>query len=99
MGYENKSFLMDMDGVIFFGNRLIEGAKEFIELLNAHGNKLANPKIIALINIDGTDSTMLSTIGSNDVHKDFTEVKVKAVMKPKGKREGTIKDILYFEEI
>jgi NagD protein len=39
MGYENKSFLMDMDGVIFFGNRLIDGAKEFIELLNANGNK------------------------------------------------------------
>jgi uncharacterized OB-fold protein len=67
--------------------------------LNAHNEKLANPKIVALVNIDGTDSLILSIIGSNDVHKDFTGVKVKAVMKPKGKREGTIKDILYFEEI
>jgi NagD protein len=39
MGYEEKSFLMDMDGVIFFGNRLIEGAKEFIELLKSNENK------------------------------------------------------------
>jgi len=67
--------------------------------LNAHGKKLANPKIIALIDIDGTDSAMLGIIASNDINKDITGVKVKAVFKPKDKREGTIKDILYFEEI
>ncbi|MFX0080747.1 MAG: Zn-ribbon domain-containing OB-fold protein [Candidatus Hodarchaeota archaeon] len=67
--------------------------------LNAHGKKLANPKVMALIDIDGTDSVMLGIIASNDVKKDFTGVKVKAVLKSKDKREGTIKDILYFEEI
>jgi uncharacterized OB-fold protein len=67
--------------------------------LNVHGKKLANPKVMALIDIDGTDSAMLGIIGSNDVNKDFTGVKVKAIFKPKDKREGTIKDILYFEEI
>jgi uncharacterized OB-fold protein len=67
--------------------------------LNAHGKKLANPKVMALINIDGTDSAILGIIGSNDVNKDFTGVKVKAIFRPKDKREGTIKDILYFEEI
>jgi uncharacterized OB-fold protein len=67
--------------------------------LNAHGVKLANPKIMALINIDGTSSSMLGIIGSNDFDKDFTGVKVKAVLKPRDKREGTIKDIIYFEEI
>jgi len=67
--------------------------------LNTHGVKLANPKIVALINIDGTSSSMLGIIGSNDFDKDFTGVKVKAVLKPRDKREGTIKDIIYFEEI
>jgi uncharacterized OB-fold protein len=70
-----------------------------IAKLNAHNEKLANPKIVALVNIDGTDSMMLSSIGSNDINKDFAGVKVKAVLKAKNKREGTIKDILYFEEI
>ena len=39
MGYAKKSFIMDMDGVIYFGNRIIEGAKEFIETLNKNGSK------------------------------------------------------------
>jgi NagD protein len=39
MNYRNKSFIMDMDGVIYFGNSLIDGAKEFIEKLDANGNK------------------------------------------------------------
>jgi len=39
MDYKNKSFIMDMDGVIFFGNKLIDGAKEFIIKLNKNGNK------------------------------------------------------------
>jgi NagD protein len=30
---------MDMDGVIYYGNSLIEGAKEFIDKLKANGNK------------------------------------------------------------
>ncbi|RKX92823.1 MAG: TIGR01457 family HAD-type hydrolase [Spirochaetes bacterium] len=39
MAYENKNFIMDMDGVIYFGNKLIDGAKEFIEKLKKKGNK------------------------------------------------------------
>jgi len=67
--------------------------------LNAHGQKLANPKIIALVDIDGTDGSMLGIIASNDFNKDFTDIKVKAIFRSKDKREGTLKDILYFEEI
>jgi len=37
--YKNKAFLIDMDGVIYFGNRLIPGAKEFIQKLKDNGNK------------------------------------------------------------
>ncbi len=39
MGYENKNFIMDMDGVIYFGNSLIDGAKEFIDKLKNHDNQ------------------------------------------------------------
>ena len=39
MEYKNKNFIMDMDGVIYSGNKLIEGAKEFISKLRKNGNK------------------------------------------------------------
>jgi NagD protein len=39
MSYENKNFIMDMDGVIYFGNSLIDGAKEFIDKLKKNDNK------------------------------------------------------------
>jgi uncharacterized OB-fold protein len=67
--------------------------------LNAHGKKLATPKIMALIDIEGTNSSMLGIIASGDIKKEFSGVKVRAIFRPKDKREGTIKDILYFEEI
>ncbi|MHA2326846.1 MAG: Zn-ribbon domain-containing OB-fold protein [Promethearchaeota archaeon] len=70
-----------------------------IAKLNAHGQKLASPKIMALIDIEGTNSAMLGIIASNNIEKDFTGIKVKAAFRPKDKREGTIKDILYYEEI
>jgi NagD protein len=39
MGYEKKNFIMDMDGVIYYGNNLIGGAKEFIGKLKDNKNK------------------------------------------------------------
>jgi NagD protein len=39
MEYINKNFLIDMDGVIYYGNRLIEGAREFLETLKKNRNK------------------------------------------------------------
>ena len=39
MEYEKKSFIMDMDGVIFVGNKIIDGAKQFIEKLKENGSK------------------------------------------------------------
>lgn len=70
-----------------------------IATLNAHGEKMQQPKIVAVINIDQTDGTLLGIIRSNDINKDFSGKKVKAVLRPKENREGTLKDILYFEEI
>lgn len=65
--------------------------------LNAHGEKMQEPKVIALIDIDNTDGALLGIIKTNDYEKDFSGLKVKANLRPKGKREGTLKDILYWE--
>ena len=69
-----------------------------VATINAHGKKMEEPKIIALIDIDKTDGALLGIIKTKDLKRDFCGVKVKAVFKPKEKREGTLKDILYFEE-
>jgi uncharacterized OB-fold protein len=65
--------------------------------LDAHGKKLEKPKIVAMIDVDKTDSAMLGIVQVKDKNKDLEGVKVKAVLRPKSKREGTLKDILYFK--
>ena len=70
-----------------------------IATLNAHGEKMQEPKIIALIDIEQTDGALLGIIRSNDITKDFSGKKVKAILRSRDNREGTLKDILYFEEI
>jgi uncharacterized OB-fold protein len=68
-----------------------------VATLNAHGEKLAAPQVIAFIDIDKTDSSMLGIVKTKNLDKDLFGQKVKAVLRPKSKREGTLKDILYFE--
>ncbi len=70
-----------------------------VVMLDAHGEKLANPEVIALIDIDKTDGAMLGVVKTADINKDLSGIKVKAILKPQETREGTIKDILYWEEI
>jgi len=65
--------------------------------IDAHGKKLKEPRIMALIDIEKTDGAMLGLIRAKDMKKDLAGKKVKAVLRPKKKREGTLKDILYFE--
>ncbi len=65
--------------------------------LNAHGEKMQEQRVIAMIDIDNTDGAILGIIKTNDYEKDFSGLKVKANLRPKGKREGTLKDILYWE--
>ena len=48
--------------------------------LNAHGKKLASPKVIGKVKIEETDSSMLGIIQTDDVNKDFMGTKVKAVL-------------------
>ncbi|MFX1451971.1 MAG: Zn-ribbon domain-containing OB-fold protein [Promethearchaeota archaeon] len=70
-----------------------------IATLNTHGEKLKNPKVVALINIDKTDGALLGIIKTNNLKKNYLGVKVKAILRPSNKREGTLKDIIYFEEL
>jgi uncharacterized OB-fold protein len=65
--------------------------------LDAHGEKMETPKVVALIQIEKTDGKMLGVINTSEYDKDFMGLKVKAVLKPNNEREGTLKDILYWE--
>ncbi|MFX0184616.1 MAG: Zn-ribbon domain-containing OB-fold protein [Candidatus Hodarchaeota archaeon] len=70
-----------------------------IATINAHGKKMETPRIVALIDVDNTDGATLGIIRTEDIHRDFSGMKVKAVFRPKAQREGTLKDIVYYEEI
>lgn len=65
--------------------------------LDAHGEPLKEPVVLGLITIDGTDGSMLGRIKTNDLGSDLSGAKVKAVLRPKKEREGTLKDILHYE--
>jgi hypothetical protein len=69
-----------------------------VATINTYGKKLEEPKIIGLINIDGTDGALLGIIKTKDPEEELRGVKVQAVLRPKEEREGTMKDILYFEK-
>jgi uncharacterized OB-fold protein len=68
-----------------------------VATIDTFGEELKEPKVVALIDIEKTDSAMLGLIKTKNKDKDYTGMKVKAVLRPKNKREGTLKDILYFE--
>jgi uncharacterized OB-fold protein len=68
-----------------------------VATINAHGKKLAKPRIMALIDINETDGAMLGVINSDDPEMDFTGAKVKARFKPREDREGTLKDIVHWD--
>ncbi len=65
--------------------------------MDAHGEPLEEPVVIALIDVEGTDGSVLGRINTKELSKDLCGVAVKAVLRAKKDREGTMKDILYFE--
>ena len=67
--------------------------------IDACGEELDKPKVVGLINIDETDGALLGIIKTDNFDEGFSGCKVRAVFKSKNKREGTLKDILYFEKI
>ena len=70
-----------------------------IATIDSYEEKLDEPKVIGMINIDNTDSSMLGIIKTDDINEDIRGIQVKAVFKDKDKREGTLKDILYFKKV
>ena len=66
--------------------------------IDTYGEKLENPKVVGLIEIDNTNGSILGIIDIKNLDADICGVQVEAVLKPKDKREGTLKDILYFKE-
>ena len=70
-----------------------------VATINTLGKKMEKPKVIALIDIDKTDGATLGIIKTDNLERDFCGIKVKAIFKPKTEREGTMKDILAFQEV
>jgi hypothetical protein len=66
--------------------------------IDTYEKKLQEPKVVGLIDIDETDGSMLGIIKTDDPVEGLEGVKVEGVLKSKNKREGTLKDILYFKK-
>lgn len=66
-------------------------------MIDAHGEPLEEPVIMALVDLEGTDASILARINTKETDQDLSGVAVKAVLRPQKEREGTMKDILYFE--
>jgi len=64
--------------------------------LNTFGEKLKEPVILALIDVDGTHGAMVGVLKTKKMGADLCGAHVKAVFRPKKEREGTLKDILHF---
>jgi len=64
--------------------------------IDTYGEKLEKPRIVGMINIQDTDSILLGIIKSDNIDEDLRGKQVKAVLQSQNKREGTLKDILYF---
>jgi len=69
-----------------------------VTMIDTYGEKLDNPIVVAMINVDKTDCSMLGIIQTNNSNDDLVGTHVQAVFKPKNQREGTLKDIQYFEK-
>ena len=67
-------------------------------MIDTYGNKLEEPKVVAMINIDKTDGLFFGIIKTDNPDEKLEDTQVEAVFKPKNQREGTLKDILYFKK-
>ena len=64
--------------------------------IDTYGRKLDEPKVISMINIDNTNGVILGLIKIENIDEDIQGMNVKAVFQSPEKREGTLKDILFF---
>jgi uncharacterized OB-fold protein len=78
-----------------------EGMVDSFTMLNISldGTPLDEPDILALIQLDGADSVLVHRLG--DVSPDELRIgmRVKAVLEPRRKREGSILDIRHFAPV
>ncbi len=68
-------------------------------LVALDGSPLAEPEIMALIQLDGADSVLVHRLGGVALDELAIGMRVKAVFKPKRKRQGSILDILHFAPV
>jgi len=61
------------------------------------GTPLETPRVLAFVEIDGTDGGLVHDLGEVDPDQVFIGMPVEAVFKPIGERTGSITDILYFK--
>jgi len=78
-----------------------QGAIETYTILNVDldGNPLEEPKIVALVNIDGTFGGLVHFLGEVELDELYIGLPVEALFKPKKEREGSILDIEYFRPL
>lgn len=69
-----------------------------VATINTYDEKLEEPEIWAIIEMDGADSGLTHKIEA-DPEEVESGLKVEAVLRPENEREGTIKDIKHFEPI
>ena len=65
--------------------------------LDAHWEPLEKPRCMALIDVEGTDGSILGVLDVEETDEDLTGLPVKAVLRPVKEREGTMKDIVCFK--
>jgi NagD protein len=86
---KKKNFIMDMDGVIYSGNKLIEGAREFIDFLEEQGYRylfLTNNSRHTPVDL----SRKLASMGINtSLDKIFTSAIATAMFLNRQKKYGT----------
>ncbi len=78
-----------------------QGVVETYTILNVDldGNPLQEPKIVVLVNIDGTHGGLIHFLGEVELDEIYIGLPVEAVFKPKKEREGSILDIKYFRPL
>ncbi len=63
------------------------------------GAPLAEPRVLALVEIGETDGGIVHDLGEVDPDEVFFGMPVEAVFKPLAERSGSISDILYFRPV
>ncbi len=61
------------------------------------GSPAETPRTMALIHLNGADTLLVHELSNLGPHKPVIGMPVKAVLKPQGERQGSIRDIAYFE--